>query len=322
MTRSEDRQRAERVRSRRMEQAKQRVSESAVLATRPVAPITSRRVPNATARPAASASRVRRRAARPLKMPGIEVHLPSIHFSTAQVMWRMFSLLLSMVLATAIYMAWNLPEFQAAPAEVTGNQNISADEIRGVGSSNGQLIFTVVPSAIELRLRQNFPELLGVRAQASLPNKLSISVAERTPAILWEQGDGYTWIDDTGVAFRPRAAAPDLITVKAAASPPPGLAAATDPLSPTPFISPDMVGAIKVLAQQVPSGGSLVYDGRYGLGWIDPRGWQVFFGNGSREMPARLSVYQALLGLFQTKGIAPAFVNVQFPTAPYYRMNQ
>jgi hypothetical protein len=250
------------------------------------------------------------------------VRLPSIHFSTAQIKWRMLSLLLGMLLATAIYLAWSLPEFQAAPAQVIGNQNISADEIRAVVGSSGQLIFTVVPAELELRLRQNFPELLAVHTRASLPNSLVVTVRERTPTILWEQGDGYTWIDDTGVAFRPRGGAQDLIKVEAAASPPPGLPAATDSLSPARFVSPDMVAAIKILAEQVPSGGSLVYDSRYGLGWNDPHGWQAFFGSGSREMPARLSVYQALLTLFQTKGISPAFVNVQFPTAPYYRMNQ
>jgi hypothetical protein len=322
MTRSEERRRAERVRNRRMEQASKRLSESAVLATRPVAPITARRTPRAAARPSASASRVRRRAARPVKMPGVEVHLPSVQFSSLQVKWRMLSFLFSMLLATAIYLAWTLPEFQAAPPEVIGNQNIGADEVRAVMSSSGQLIFTVVPSELELRLRQNFPELLGAHVEVNLPNQVLVSVSERTPTILWEQGDGYTWIDDTGIAFRPRGTLQNLITVKATASPPPGLPVAADLLTPTPFVSPDMVSAIRILAQQVPSGGSLVYDGQYGLGWIDPRGWQVFFGDGSREMPARLSVYQALLGLFQTKGIAPSFVNVQFPTAPYYRMNQ
>ena len=322
MTKAAERRRAERVRSRRVEQAKQRLSQSAVLATRPVAPITSRRPSSSTARPAAKASRVRRRAGRPLKMPGVEVRLPSVHFSSRQIKWRMLSLLLSMLLATTIYLGWNAREFQAAPAEVIGNQNISADEIQSVVGIGGQLIFTVVPSELELRLRQNFPELLAVHVQVGLPNEVSVAVSERKPTILWEQGDGYTWIDDTGVAFRPRRAAQDLITVKAATSPPPGLPEGTNSAAPPRFISADMVGAIKTLAQQAPSGGSLVYDGRYGLGWIDPRGWQVFFGSGSREMPARLSVYEALLGMFQQKGIVPAFVNVQFPTAPYYRMNQ
>lgn len=305
-----------------MEQAKQRLSESSVLATRPVAPITARRITSTAAAPAAKASRVRRRATRPLTMPGIEVRLPSVQFSSLQVKWRMLSFLFSMLLATAIYAAWNLPQFQAAPAEVTGNRYISADDIRAVVNSGGQLIFTVVPSELELRLHQNFPELLAVQVHVGLPNQMSVVVSERTPTILWEQGDGYTWIDDTGVAFRPRGDAQELITVKAAASPPPGLPAATDSPAPAPFVSPDMVSAIKILAQQVPSGGSIVYDAHYGLGWVDPRGWQVFFGSGSRQMPARLSVYQALLGLFQQQGIAPSFVNVQFPTAPYYRMNQ
>jgi hypothetical protein len=93
-------------------------------------------------------------------------------------------------------------------------------------------------------------------------------------------------------------------------------------LAPVPYLSTDLVSSIRMLAAQAPAGTAMLFDSRYGLGWSDARGWQAFFGTGAREMSLRLRVYQSLVSTLQARGIAPAFINVQFPTAPYYRMNQ
>jgi hypothetical protein len=255
-------------------------------------------------------------------MPGIEVHLPSIEFRSPQVKWRLLSSLLSLLLGAAIYAAWTLPDFRVVAPRVNGNPSISADEIRGVLGSSGELIFSLAPKDLENQLRRNFPELLSARVTVGLPNDVSVIVSERTPSILWQQGDGYTWIDDSGVAFRPRGAAANLITVKALTAPQPGTAGNADPFAPLPYLSADLVNSIKMLAAQAPPGTSMLFDSRYGLGWSDARGWQAFFGTGAREMSLRLRVYQSLVSTLQAHGISPAFINVQFPTAPYYRMNQ
>jgi cell division protein FtsQ len=255
-------------------------------------------------------------------MPGIEVHLPSIEFRSPQVKWRLLSSLLSLLLGAAMYVAWTIPDFRVAAPRVSGNQAISADEIRAVMGSTGKCIFSLVPTELEIQLRRNFPELLSARVSVGLPNEVSVTVSERTPAILWQQGDGYTWIDDSGVAFRPRGTAADLITVTALTAPDPGAAGNTDTFTPAPYLSADLVNSIKMLAAQAPPGTSMLFDSRYGLGWSDVRGWQAFFGTGAREMSLRLLVYQSLVSALQARGMAPAFINVQFPTAPYYRMNQ
>jgi POTRA domain, FtsQ-type len=313
--------RAEAVRSRHRDQTQKRVSDSAVLATRPVAPITARRTMTSgtLARPAQS--RVRR-SARPLRMPGIEIRMPGISFSSRQLQWRMLSFAVSLLLGAAIYLAWTLPEFQAAPPVVSGNQRISPDEIAAVLNSSGQVVFGLVPADLQARLRRNFPELISASVSTGLPNQVYVTIAERTPAISWQQGDAYTWIDDGGVAFRPHGNALQLITVQALGAPQPLTSSHTDPMAPAPYLSADLVSSIKELAAQAPSGTPLLYDPRYGLGWSDPRGWQVFFGNGAREMPLRLQIYQSVVAMLEAKGVKPAFVSVQYPNAPFYRMNQ
>ena len=322
MTKAAELRRADLVRNRRRDNTQKRLSESAVLATRPLAPITARRSSAAgpVLRPASS--RVRRRPSGPLKMPRIQVHLPSIEFSSPRLKWRLLSLVMSLLIGAALYAAWSLPEFRVVAPRISGNQAISADEIRAVMGSTGQLIFSVVPTDLENRLRRNFPELLSARVAVGLPKDVAVTVSERKPSILWQQGDGYTWIDDSGVAFRPRGTADNLISVQALTPPEHDTAATTDPLAPVPYLSTDLVNSIKMLAAQAPPGTAFFFDSRYGLGWSDARGWQAFFGTGAREMSLRLRVYQSLVSTLQARGIAPTFINVQFPTAPYYRMNQ
>ncbi|HEY9151763.1 MAG TPA: hypothetical protein VIN60_02675, partial [Anaerolineales bacterium] len=166
----------------------------------------------------------------------------------------------------------------------------------------------------------SYPELASAKVALSLPNVVSVDIIERQPVILWQENGGYTWIDPTGIAFRPRGSADKLISVNALASPPHGQA--LDPLSLSPYISADMVKAIQILAPNVPSGVTLTYDPHYGLGWSDSRGWQAYFGSDSKDMDMRLRVYQALVNSLLQRGIYPVLINVQYPNAPYYRLSQ
>jgi cell division protein FtsQ len=319
---SSDNSRAQLVRRRRQEQAKKRLAESSALARRPLAPITTR-APRASSIPRPPAPvKAKRQYQAAFSMPGIEISMPAITFTGPTVKWRVLTFLLCALLGAALYAAWNSPELRVAPADVTGNQRIASDEINAALGITGRPIFTLVPADLENRLRLTYPELASAHVALALPNRVSVNVTERTPAILWQQGGGYTWIDDSGVAFRPRGIADNVITVDAYASPPSGQAVAKDPLSPLPYLSSDLVAAIKKLAPQAPQGTSLVYDPRYGLGWTDSRGWQVFFGATPAEMDLRLEVYASLENMLGSKGISPAFINLQYPSAPYYRMNQ
>ena len=85
-----------------------------------------------------------------------------------------------------------------------GNNRLTREEIEAVTGVIGQSIFTVQPDEVATRLRMNYPELLSAQVNVYLPNHVYVTVTERQPVILWQQDGGYTWIDATGVAFRPR----------------------------------------------------------------------------------------------------------------------
>jgi hypothetical protein len=168
----------------------------------------------------------------------------------------------------------------------------------------------------------NFPDLLTANVTVGLPNQVFVEVAERTPILAWYQEGGYTWIDDTGVAFRPRGEGGSLITVQAQNAPKPVSVAVADPMAPLPYISPELVATARELAPHTPAGSAIIYDAQYGFGWADSRGWQVFFGEQARDVDVKLRVYDSLVQMVAAKGIRPSFINVQYPSAPYYRMSQ
>jgi cell division septal protein FtsQ len=193
--------------------------------------------------------------------------------------------------------------------------------LNAVVNVSGQPIFSLKPADLETRLRLNYPELVFVDVTVSLPNLVSVIVAERHPVVRWEQAGGYTWISEDGVAFRPRGEIAELISV-AAVSAPSVAATASDPLSPVPFISPEWVRALKGLAGHVPPGAIIIYEANYGFGWNDPRGWRVYFGTSANDVELKMRVYESMVNSLTQRGIRPALINVTYPTAPYYRMSQ
>jgi cell division protein FtsQ len=322
MRNERERSRAEAVRLRRREQAQKRVNKSSELASRPLPAITTRgdNTYAGPVRPAPPNTRRKYQAA--LSLPGIEVRMPAVQITSAGIRSRVLSLALSLLLGACLYLAAALPEFHVAPAQVTGNQRISADEINSALNATGRSIFTVTSAELETRLRLNYPELEAAQVTISLPNVVHVSVVERQPVLLWQLGNGYTWIDANGVAFRPRGTPGALIPVEALAAPPPTTEAAKDPLSPVAYVSPDLVKAIQTVAADVPAGTTMEYDPKYGLGWQDGRGWKAFFGTDATDMPLKLQIYKSLVDSLAQKGIQPTFISVQYANAPYYRISQ
>jgi hypothetical protein len=322
MSSKRDLTRAELVRTRRRQQVQKRPKQNSTLATRSIPPVVSRTAISDFTQQRATPPQTLRRFQAAISMAGFELRMPAIRLPRVEVKSRLLSLFLCLLLGAVIYLGLTLPEFRVTNAQVLGNQRISAAEINSVLSLSGQAIFTIMPADLETRLRLNYPELTSATVALGLPNIVTVNIVERQPVILWQQAGGFTWIDQNGVAFRPRGSATNLIQVHAQATPPPGSPVGNDPLSPIPYLSPDMVKAVQTLAPSVPAGTTMVYDPQNGLGWLDARGWQITFGDDPKDMALKLQVYQSLVASLTQKGITPAFISVQYANAPYYRMSQ
>ncbi len=317
--------RSELVRLRREQEHANRMNRIAKEATRPV-PVTVRAKKAAATKakvrkPKPQNTRRRFQIALPSMPSAPRANLRSISIPRPRLGWRLLSFILSAVLGTALYYAFNLPQLRVTEAQVIGNQIVTPADVNSVLNISGQPIFLLTPADLETRLRLNYPELVSVRVNVTLPNLVSVNVTERKPAIRWEQGGGYTWVAEDGVAFKPRGEMAGLISV-VAESAPPVAGGAADPLTPSPFISTDMVQALKGLAGHVPPGQSILYDARMGFGWNDPRGWRAYFGATPNDIELKMRVYESMVASLTQRGIRPALINVTYPTAPYYRMTQ
>ncbi|MGE5248743.1 MAG: cell division protein FtsQ/DivIB [Bacteroidota bacterium] len=309
--------RAEEVRERRTRSQTRRQREAGERAYRPLPPVISRTLPG-DVRPKPVKKTGARRYNSTVGLSGRRLELPSLPGLSAGP--RLISLSLAAMLIAGLYFAWTSPFFRVSEAQVTGLSRLGAEEITSRLDLSGQIIFLLQPGEIVSRLRQDFPELASAQVLVSLPNVVQIQATERQPVLLWQQGNGYTWIDADGVAFRPRGDSAGLIPVASLGAPPAGDPVLQDPLIPPAYIAPDVVKAALALAPAVPAGSTLTYDPRYGFGWTDSRGWQVYFGDKSKDMALKLRVYQSLVDSLVAQGITPAFISVIYADAPYYRM--
>ena len=317
--------RAEQVRMRRAERATKELQQAAKQATKPMVKVSSR---TPTIPLMAAPKRQERRFNIALGMPEFHLKKPKLSlpkFSMPRMPrfhanWRLGALILVLVFITALVLAFQLPYFYVPSAYVFGNTRILSEEINGIIGVSNQNIFTVQPDELERRLRLNYPELISAQVDVYLPNYVYVTVTERQPVVLWQQNGGYTWVDGTGVAFRPRGDAAGLVVVNAVDAPPAGIQTSTDPYSPPPFVSKEFVDAALALSPFVPAGSTLTFSAADGFGWKDPRGWTVAFGTSAHDMPLKIRVYQALVDSLTEKGKTPEFISVVHPDGPYYRM--
>lgn len=311
--------RADLVRRRRAQRAAKEMEQTAKRAVKPMVAVTSR----APTMPISSRPKLVAKPRRfniALGLPEFHLHKPKISMPRLHANWRLASILTSILLGAAIYLAFTRPYFFIPSATVLGNVRLNRDEITNVSGVVGHSIFTVQPDEVEARLRMNYPELLSAEVNVYLPNHVYVTVTERMPVILWQKGEGYTWIDQAGVAFRPRGLEAGLVPVVAADEPPAGLPDLTDPLSPPPYMQKELVDAILALSPLLPAGTTMTFDSAQGLGWTDPRGWQAYFGASAHDMPLKIRVYQSLVDSLMARSLVPETINVVYPDAPFYRM--
>src|SRR5512144_2363002 len=196
--------RAELVRLRRDREKTQRRERAQKEATRPLSMVTTRAKP-AVASPKPRRTNAVRSARRRFQVALLPVapdtNLRGISLPRPRLGPRLFSFFVVALLGAALYCAFELPEFRVGQAQVTGNQILSAEEIGSALNATGQPVFLLVPSQLETRLRLNYPELSSAHVTVALPNLLSVQVVERKPVIRWEQGSGYAWVSEGGIAF-------------------------------------------------------------------------------------------------------------------------
>jgi hypothetical protein len=249
-----------------------------------------------------------------LNVPGAELRLPAL--PTFEFNERMVSGILFLLLAALLLYLWTSPNYRVEMAETVGNQRVTSSDINTVIGAYNESIFGIDPAAIAEQLQKAFPDFKSISVKVSLPNTIVVSVEERQPVLAWQQGGNISWVDAEGVAFPPRGEA-ELLMVDAKDNPP---GTVSDPILRTTQFDPAWVAIFQKMAGQAPAGVPVLYSAERGLGWVDPQGWEAYFGTDFSNMEQKLLVYAALVARLQQDGIQPQLVSVEFVHAPYYRV--
>jgi hypothetical protein len=238
--------------------------------------------------------------------------------------WRFLSLALAVVSGYAIHFMWTSPSFKMVTPTISGNVRVESKEFIKIMGIEGKHSFTIMPAEIRNTLLNTFPELISADLSFHFPNRISITVSEREPVLIWKQGGQTVWVDIFGIAMQPRGQAGNWYVVTAEGS---ALDAKTlDPVNKPgqyrPVADPGLILTILTLGNLTPAGTSIAYDPRYGLGWNDAQGWKVYFGFNTDEFESKLAQYAGIVESLKNQGINPRLISVQYPYAPFYRLEQ
>ena len=267
---------------------------------------------------------------------GVETRLPSlpiIHFN-----WQWVSGFLTVGILVLVILLTNLNTFEVKNINVEGITRLTAADLQTIVQSNSSSVFTLEKGKIIDALAIAFPELTDIHLKVSLPDGVKISARERQPILAWKTGKQVIWIDAEGVVMPVRGDVGELLTVKANGTPPLTkpvgeisglmdyammvLEQKTSPLTPEEavnYLDPTVLKAAIDMSALLPKGAGLVYDSVSGMGWRDPGGWRVYFGNDLTNIQFKQVEYQAILEELNKLGIKPAMVSVENVDSPYYR---
>jgi hypothetical protein len=236
---------------------------------------------------------------------------------------RLLSFVLVALCSTGLYYLFAMDPFIVRGASILGNGRVSVEQLGAALGIANQPAALLNPAQIEYNILAAFPEIATAQVEINLPSRVVVTVSERQPIVAWQQDGQVTWVDAQGYAFPPRGEAPGLVTVTSAGAPPtPANLNPAQKIGARPFLNSDLSAAIVALSPFLPEGATLIFDPAYGLGWSDPRGWKVYFGHSNGDATLKHQVYQAMLDYFSQHEIQPALISVEYPDAPFYRVEQ
>jgi len=200
--------------------------------------------------------------------------------------------------------------FYVHTVAVSGLQTLTREEVFALTDVADYHLFWVDPSTVQANLVAS-PTINEADVRLGWPPQMvRITIQEREPVLIWEQGGTATWIDLQGRAMELRQDRSNLVRIAYQ-----GLASAT--LEPDDTIPADVVNGALQLRELLVDIEQLNYSPDKGLGFRDGRGWDAWFGTGT-DMPNKALVYNALVERLLARGIQPTLVSVGDAEHPYY----
>lgn len=301
-----------------------------------VSPVISRSIRYGTPLRQNTSTQPRRKVIYTVGANGVETRMPALPI--IQFNWQMVSGFLTIGCIILVILLTNLSMFEIKTVNVEGFQRVTPAELQAVLQNNSGSVFTLDRTKALNTISVAFPELKNIRIRISMPDGINVSADERQPILAWKTGDQLVWIDADGVIMQPRGDVGTLLTVESGATPPltkseEKIDSVVDyaemvieqksaPLTPEESIKYLDPGVLKIaidMSALMPQGSTLAYDPISGMGWNDPGGWKVYFGNDLENFQFKQVEYQAIMQQLSNQGITPVMVSVKHVDSPYYR---
>lgn len=222
----------------------------------------------------------------------------------------MIAAVLLAVMGAALFVALG-DLFYVTRVSIVGNTRTPAQEIAQISEIGGKHILWVNTADAAERITNGIPSIKTARIDCQLPGKCVIKVQEREPRVVWQFGGAVTWVADDGLAFAARVTKGDdlkLVSVEAPQGP---------ALLPGKEANPRIVAAVLAVSRALPKVRHYKYTTEHGLEFESAQGFPVYLGLGD-NMADRAMLWQAVDDELAQQGITPRFVDLRFPSAPYF----
>jgi hypothetical protein len=230
------------------------------------------------------------------------------------------------------------PALRVQQVSVLGTQNPAViSNIQHMGMQ-GQNIFLIDTAALAARV-EALPQVASVNLAKQWPNALTVTVVERTPALLWQTKYGTYSVDRQAVVIAPAGetlGADGLQTIVDVRGRPVGLS--NQPIHPgTRLLQADVAFALLVFARlpQVTGTFRLHYDvgspagvatsgGNGSFVVVSPDGWIAYLGGASDANPLdnRLNELQQILLLAHQQQLNVATIDLRFGLRPVFTLKK
>lgn len=291
--------------------------------------VVSRRSYTSTHYTRSAATRNRSRVYMPTGTPGSEVRLPAL--PQLHLTWRLLSALIAVGMLALLFMMQTSTVFAVNQVSLSGGIRVPAEEISQKINLQGESIINIIPSDVEKQILEAFPDIKAAEVKVNMPESIEIIIQERIPALLWLKDEEIVyWIDQDGYTFTVRGEATLPIRVYANSEPPHPLgwvapelqlqenASESDKILPQ--VDPAFVSTVQKLNGIKPPESPMLYDKENGLGWVDPHGWQVYFGDEDENIDMKLLEYTKIVETILDRNLQPILISMEFLHAPYYRL--
>ncbi len=224
--------------------------------------------------------------------------------------WIALGVIGALVIAAVLYVVF-ADTFYVTRVSITGNTRTPAQEILQISEIGGEHILWVKYNDAVARIVNGIPSIKSARVDCQLPNKCTIKVVERQPSVAWQFGGAVTWIADDGMAFAARVVNGtdlQLVSIEAPQGP---------ALLPGKEADQRIVKAALAVAKALPNVRHYKYTAEHGLEFQSAGSYPVYLGLGD-NMADRAMLWKAVEAQLAQQGIAPKFVDLRYPAAPYF----